>query len=331
MDEDDLSGKTTANGQILSSGSQPYQRMNGRMPGYQPNQSMGGYPGEGMNNPMMNGPQMGGPQMGGGVPGWGNGGMNSPMPGAPMQPGMQPGMPGQSIASGAGNVPAPIPETGRGSSGLLKTVTIIILSLALVTFVGLFVWMFVRYNEASTDLEGKLEVARTEAANAQEEKDYEAYQEEAKNPYQSFTGPTDYGSLSFQYPKTWSLYVADDASDGRDYRAFFNPGQVDKIDEQTTIHALRVTIKDESYDDVVKSYQTYVERQEKGLSAKSVQIGVDGAITANLYTGTLPDTEDLTGHIIVFKIRDKAVIMQTDSLLFEGEFDKILSTVTFVQ
>lgn len=323
MDEDDLNGKTTANGQILSSGAQPYRRMGGQMPGYQPNQPMGGYPGEGMNNQMMNGPQMSG--------GWMNGGMNGPMPGA--QPGMsgQPGMPGQPIASGAGNVPALTPETGRGSSGLLKTITIIILSLALVTFVGLFVWMFIRYNDASTNLEKKLEMARTEAANAQEEKDYEAYQEEAKNPYQSFTGPTDYGSLSFQYPKTWSLYVPDDATDGGDYRAFFNPGQIDRIDTPTTIHALRVTIKDQSYDDVVKSFQSYVERQEKGLTVKSVQIGVDGAITANLYTGTLPGTEDLTGHIVVFKIRDKAVILQTDSMLFEGEFDKLLSTVTFVQ
>lgn len=325
--DDDFSGKTTPNGQILSSGTQPYRRMSGQMPGYQPNEPTGGYPGEGMNNQMVNNPQMNGSQMGGGMPGWAGNGMNSQMPGMPMQP----GMPGQPIASGTGNVPAMMPDTGHGSKGLLKTITIIILSLALVTFVGLFVWMFMRYNEANTDLEGKLEIARTEAANAQEEKDYEAYQEEVKNPYQSFTGPTDYGSLSFMYPKTWNLYVPDDASDGRDYRAFFNPGQVDKVDNPTTIHALRVTIKDESYDDVVKSYQSYVEREEKGLAVKSIQIGKDGVITANLYTGTLPDTEDLTGHIVVFKIRDKAVILQTDSMLFEGEFDKLLSTVTFVQ
>ena len=49
MDED-FSGKTTPSGQILSGGAQPYNRMSGQMPGYQP-----GPEPMGMSTPQMDG------------------------------------------------------------------------------------------------------------------------------------------------------------------------------------------------------------------------------------------------------------------------------------
>ena len=62
------------------------------------------------------------------------------------------------------------------------------------------------------------------------------------------------------------------------------------------------------------------------MSVESITLK-NGA-TANKYTGTIPNTE-FSGYIIVFKIRDKTAILQTDSILFESDFNKILDSVTF--
>ena len=51
-------------------------------------------------------------------------------------------------------------------------------------------------------------------------------------------------------------------------------------------------------------------------------------ITGNKYTGTIPNTQ-LSGFIVIFKIRDKTAILQTDSVLFKDDYDKLLETVTF--
>lgn len=224
----------------------------------------------------------------------------------------------------------PAVEPKKNTSGLIKTIVIIILALITITFVGLFIWMYMQYNEAQSDLDYKIGVAVAEAKDEQAEQDRERYERDKKYPFQTFSGPADYGQLTFEYPKTWSVYVESDASNGGDFKAYFNPIQVDTV-AKDTINALRVSILDDSYEDVVAKYQKEVDKKDSQLSVQSVIIGnteKGQEITANRYTGTIPGT-DLSGYIVIFKIRDKTVIMQTDSVLFEEDFDNLLKTVTF--
>ena len=116
-------------------------------------------------------------------------------------------------------------------------------------------------------------------------------------------------------------------SDG-DFNAYFNPVQVDAVGKET-VNALRVTIRDKSFDEVTKEYQKAMDKRDSDLTMVSTTIGRDNNITANRYTGTIPDTKDLSGYIVVFKIRDKTAILQTDSVLFQDDYDKLLGTVTF--
>lgn len=223
-----------------------------------------------------------------------------------------------------------VPEQKKDVAGLVKTIVIIVLSLIAVTFIGLFIWMFVQYDEAQTDLDGKLAVAAAEARDEQATKDEEEFLEREKYPYKTFSGPADYGQLTFEYPKTWSVYVAADASAGGDFNAYFNPIQVDAVGKET-INALRVTIRNKSFDEVTEEYQKAMNKKNSNLTVESVTIGDEEkgtAITANRYTGTIPNT-DLSGYIVVFKIRDKTAILQTDSVLFKEDFDKLLGTIVF--
>jgi len=208
------------------------------------------------------------------------------------------------------------------TSSLIKIIAIVILSLMSVAFIGLFIWKNSQYVEVQTDVDGKIAVAVAEAKDEQALKDEEEFAEREKYPYRTFSGPADYGQLTFEYPKTWSVYIADNAANGGDFRAFLNPIEVE-AESNETIYALRVEILDKAFDDVVKNYQKSVEKGEMSLEVINIADAV-----ANKYTGKLPNTE-MSGYIVVFKIRDKTVVLRTDSVLFTDDFNRVLSTITF--
>lgn len=241
----------------------------------------------------------------------------------PMQPGMaMPGMVAPGMTPAGTNAAASTSELDLG--GLIKTIVIVVLSLAVITFISLFIWRSLQYDEISTDVNGQIATAVAEAQEEQALKDEAEFAEREKYPYRTFSGPADYGQLTFEYPKTWSVYVASDASKGGDYHAYLNPIEVNVV-SNTTINALRVTILDKAFDDVAAEYQRYLDRKDSNLSVESVTVA---GVAANRYTGTIPDTE-LSGIIVIFKIRDKTAILQTDSVLFTDDFNRLLSTVEF--
>ncbi len=243
---------------------------------------------------------------------------------APVQKGKttMPNVPMGQIASSGPMITQTTNERGR--VGIVLIVFLVISILTALTFVGLFIWMTIRYNEVSEDVEGQISEAVATAKYEQAVKLEEEFAIREQDPYRVFTGPVDYGQVSFRYPKTWSVYVEADAAKGGDFKAYFNPIQVDTV-SNNTINALRLIIRDKAFDEVAQEYQRYIDRSDYNLSVESITVS---GVAANLYTGTIPNSE-LSGYIVIFKVRDKTVIFQTDSVVFKSDFDKILSTVTF--
>ena len=204
-----------------------------------------------------------------------------------------------------------------------KTIAIILLSLSTATFVGLFIWRTITYNEIKTDIDLQIDTAVAEAKDLQAEQLEAEFAEREKYPYTPFSGPVDYGELSFEYPKTWSVYIEADASKGGDFRAYFNPGGVNVVSDKT-LNALRVSILDKSYESVISTYDGKLKGKNPTLTVETV---VFNNITANRYTGTIPGTS-FNGVIVIFKIRDKTAILRTDSMNFVNDFNNILKTVT---
>lgn len=217
-----------------------------------------------------------------------------------------------------------LPKQKGSHTELIKTIVIIVVSLIAVTFIGLFIWMTNQYNDLNDKTQDKIDEAVAAAKDEQASKDEAEFQEREKYPYRTFSGPIDYGQLTFEYPKTWSVYIAAAATKGGDFNAYFNPIQVDAVGKDT-INALRVTIQNKSFEDVTAQYQKELDRKEAQLTMEATTVN---GTQANRYTGTIPNT-DLSGIIVIFKIRDKTVIMQTDNVLFKDDFDKLLETVTF--
>ncbi|MBR3169538.1 hypothetical protein IKF23_03835 [Candidatus Saccharibacteria bacterium] len=215
----------------------------------------------------------------------------------------------------------------KEASSIVKTIVIIALSLVSATFVGLFLWMLMLYNGAKTDVDGQVADAVVAAVDDNTTKLESEFAEREKYPFRTFAGPADYGSLTFEYPQTWSVYIAKDARNGGDFEAYFNPIEVYAVSNET-INSMRLSIRDRAFDDIVNGYQRELEGEQPKMRLDLVTIGKDSNITANRYTGVIPGTEH-NGIVVIFKIRDKTVVMQTDSMLFQKDFDTLLSSLRF--
>lgn len=216
-------------------------------------------------------------------------------------------------------VAPPVPKEKNSKTGIIVAIILAVtFFLVAATFVGLFIWSRMDYSELNDNVELKISEAVSEAKTEQALADAE----EAKKDTRAFTGPTDYGQLSFDYPKSWSVYVESDASKGGDYVAYLNPIEIEPVSD-STVYALRVTIRDKDFESVAKEYQKYLDKGEMSVETTTV-----AGVTANRYTGKFPNT-DLNGVIVIFKIRDKTAVLRTDSMSLVNDFNTILSTVKF--
>ena len=241
----------------------------------------------------------------------------------PVQPSTPLSVPSRSAAVQA---EAALIAKNNSQKSFIKTIIIVMLSLVAITFIILFVWILMKYNDVNDDVTGRINSAVAAAKQEQAMEDEKEFAEREKDPYRTFAGPADYGELTFKYPKTWSVYIAADAVSGGDFSAYLNPMQVDSVSNKDSIYALRVTVRDKAFDVVATEYQKAMDKKDSGLSMETITVG--GAV-ANKYTGKIPGTE-LNGFIVIFKIRDKTAILQTDSVLFENDFfNTVLKSIEF--
>ena len=240
-------------------------------------------------------------------------------------PGFGPGMPGSvPTATNTALHSAPVPEEAKKSHrGLIEIIILVLVSIVAVTFIGLFIWKYLEWDTLRTDVNAQIDEAVAVAvANNTTQLETE-FVEREKYPYKTFAGPADYGSLNFEYPKTWNLYIGRDAVNGGDYEAYLNPGEVLPV-SGTTINALRVTILDQPYDTIVRNYDSSVKNGKLTVETRNI-----GSTVGNVYTGEF--SNGIHGIAALFKLRDKTVVLRTDAPLFKEEFDKVLGTVTFVE
>lgn len=238
---------------------------------------------------------------------------------------VQAGVPGAVGVPGLVPTASVLPPKKQRDSKLPWIIGTVVAALIAVTFIGLFIYIFNEWNTVKTDVDGQITAAVATAVNNKTEELEAQFEEREKLPYRLFAGPADYGELSFDFPKTWSVYEADDAVEGGDYVAYLNPDKVYPVSD-SNINALRVLIKDQAYDSYVKQYDSYVSNGRLSVSVRPIN-----GENANLYTGELPGTDKLQGTAAVFKLRDKTVVLQTESEVFYNDFYKILDSVRYNQ
>jgi hypothetical protein len=211
-------------------------------------------------------------------------------------------------------------ETGSANSWVITTIGLIVFSTAMT---ALAVWLFVNYTDQKTNVDTKIDTAVATAKKTQADADESKFAKREKEPNYEFVGPDDYGRVTFSYPKTWSVYVAKDVTDGGTYEAYLNPGTVPPVGSSQQF-ALRIVIEQESYDSAISGYDYLVKKGD--LKSSSV--------IANGQTGIRLDgsfDKNIRGSAVIFKIRDKTLTVRTDANTFKADFDAIVASLKFNQ
>lgn len=219
---------------------------------------------------------------------------------------------------------APMATNASDKKSLIETIILVVVCLIAAIAIVIAVVFFMQYNELKTNYDSDKGIAVAEAVKAQEDADIEKFKEESKLPYAKFTGPSDYGSLSFEYPKTWNVYVNSDGSENTDYEAYFRPGQVDPIDKETSRYGLRFQILNRQITSIQPDYENRVKDGSLTSSVFSAGSG-STALTGTRYEGSID--EKIRGVVILIKINDKTAIFQTDADSYRADFDKLVNSL----
>lgn len=211
-------------------------------------------------------------------------------------------------------------ETGAINASIFA---IVALSLLVLVFGSFGIWAYLNYTEQKTNVDGKIEEAKADAVLANTKKLEAEFEKREQEPLRQFTGPSDYGRLTFEYPKTWSAYQASDVSNGGGvtYEAFLNPILIPPV-SKTAKFALRIVIEQKTYDKSIESYESLIKKGDLKSSAYSVN-GVTGTKLVGNFS------KDIYGTAILIKMRDRTLTLRTDGEVFNAEFEALLKTVAF--
>lgn len=185
------------------------------------------------------------------------------------------------------------------------------------------VWAFVSYQDQKTDVDGRVSLAVAEAVKTQSEEDAAKFQEEYKKPFLEFIGPSEYGQLSFKYPRTWSVYVESDGSDRKDYKAYLHPVSVPPTGNRDGRFALRVEILNEDYDQVLRQYENLLKRGDINSSTPEYNGHASTRLEGKF-------SNDIRGSVVLMRVRDKTIRLSSDADTFKADFKAVLDTVDFV-
>jgi hypothetical protein len=204
-------------------------------------------------------------------------------------------------------------QRGEVNPLLLISIVLTILVLGLGSF---SIWAYVNYTDQKNNVDQKISAAVADAKRQQGNDDEAKFAEREKQPTRQFVGPDDLGRVQVNYPKTWSVYVDKDGSGNNNYEAYFAAGVVPPITGKTP-YALRITVENKTYDEVIKAYQETVKKGD----LKSSPVTLQGQ------TGTRLDgnfSKTVSGSMVLFKVRDKTLEVYTQSPTFQPDYDNII-------
>lgn len=211
-------------------------------------------------------------------------------------------------------------------AGILNVllIPVIILTLLVAGLGGFAAWSYTKYQDYKNNVDKKIDVAVADAKLKQQKELEVEFLEREKQPTRKFSGPEELGTVGVSYPKTWSVYVNRDGKTSNNFEAYFNPGVVQPVADRENHDALRITIQQRSYADILRTFDPQIKKGELKASPIKLQSGEGMRLD-----GKFDKTTE--GAMVLFALRDKTVQVYTESKEFVADFDKIvLPTLTFI-
>jgi hypothetical protein len=217
-----------------------------------------------------------------------------------------------------------------GSTSVVVSVFLAVLLIAVSSFAY---WAYSGRQDYKDNSDKKVADAVSAAEKAQADKLNLQFAEESKNPNKAYVGPSAYGSITFNYPKTWSAYV-DESSSAQPINGYFSPDKVPGANSGAAF-ALRVELVNGSYSQLVHQYDSQAKQGKLKIAAYTPpkMNGVANAQVGAKVDGELVQTNSgpLTGSMVVLQVRDKVLKIYTLSNSYLADFNNIvLPTLTFI-
>lgn len=155
--------------------------------------------------------------------------------------------------------------------------------------------------------------------------------QDQKQPYYTFQGPSQYGGISFQYPKTWSGFVNGlSPSNPGLLDGYFNPGILTSVNDGTAIFALRIKVLNQAYAQTAQAFNAQV-GGKKGITAKPYSLPLVPNVVGLEVSGALNVVPaGSTATMIVLPERTYTIEVWTDGTTNLGDFNNtILKNFSF--
>lgn len=220
----------------------------------------------------------------------------------------------------------------RDQQGSVAALAVIAVLAVLLILTAIFAFSTYSTGQDYKNNSDKKAAAAVEKAKAEQAKELQAkFDEEYKKPNLTYKGPPAYGSVTFDYPKTWSAMVAEGGS--QLLNGYFYP-QIVPGTESDTAFALRVEVVDTPYSQVVEQYESEI---TSGRLKARAYIPPKMEAVANTQPGLRYDGDfsdglaAKSGSMVVIQVRDKTLKIYTEAVNFRSDFDNtVLPSLTFL-
>lgn len=181
-----------------------------------------------------------------------------------------------------------------------------------------------KYKDQADQIVAKAVQENTASVQA---KDAAAFAEEAKKPLKPYTGPEAYGTVHFEYPKTWSMYNNGNKASTSPVDLYGAVDVVPSIQDQTATFALRVQVVASAY---ATSLQQFQGLQKAGkVKIAPYSLPKNPGVVGSRVDGQL--TPNKQGSMVLLPVRDKTLKLWTESDAGKADFDNIiLPSTSFV-
>jgi hypothetical protein len=178
-------------------------------------------------------------------------------------------------------------------------------------------WAFGSRQDYKDNVDAKVSSAIDLAKQQESAKKDAEFAEAAKNPLKAYQGPSVYGSLIVNYPKTWSGYVDDTGQGAALVDGYWAPGVVPSTNDHNAIYALRAQVVNQTYAQVL---QFYASQQQNGkLSVQAYSLPKFPNIVGVKMTGQLSDSTQVT--MVLLPFRSQTIRIWTEGTQYINDFN----------
>ncbi len=213
---------------------------------------------------------------------------------------------------------------GKNEQGSISIVLAIGFGLLFILASVFSVWAYTERQSYKNDVDEKIDTAVIVAVQDAETKKEAEFLEREKSPVRTYVGPEVYGKLTFDYPKTWSVYV-DENSSGTVLDLYAYPKILPEFKSDAP-YALRVEIVSSNYDKEVEKLNKLVEKGVLTTSAfrpakNENVLGIKG-------DGDLGSERQ--GSVVFLPLRDRTIKIYSETPEFIKDFNTfVLPSLNF--